>query len=266
MDKFWELVRAGSILQDELIVDCHTHLGPYFNFHIPKNDANGMIDAMDSCGIRSAICSPHIGVVSDYQYGNQLVAVVVQRHPSRFYGYCAINPNYSEKAITDELEKYITLGGFRGVKIHPDLHRCAANARQYHPMWAFAQETGTPVLSHTWDAVATSDPLLFGSIAAEFPEVNIILGHSGGAATGIDNAILVAKDHQNIYLDLTCSRFYHGMLEKMVKEIGAERILFGTDSPFLDCRPRVGFVAIARIADDDKRKIFGLNATRVFKL
>ena len=52
----------------------------------------------------------------------------------------------------------------------------------------------------------------------------------------------------------------------MVGGVGADRILFGTDLPFIDCRPQVGYVAAARISDDDKRRIFGRNARKLFRL
>jgi len=266
VSEIWNKVKFGHILRDELIIDCHTHLGPYFNFPIPKHWAEGMLEAMDSCGIRTAVSAPHVGVLSDFQWANQMMAEVVQKYPERFAGYCTVNPNYPEKDILDELEKCLRHSNFRGIKIHPDLHRCPANAKQYQPVWAFAHEFSVTVLAHTWDALATCDPLMFGPIAKEFPRANILLGHSGGVASGMEKAIQVAKEYRNVYLDLACSRFYHGMLELMVKEVGAERILFGTDMPFLDCRPRIGAVAIAKISDDDKRKIFGLNAKQLFEI
>ncbi len=50
----------------------------------------------------------------------------------------------------------------------------------------------------------------------------------------------------------------------MVHEAGADRVLFGTDLPFLDPRPQLGRVAFAKISDDEKRLILGLNASRIF--
>jgi len=65
---------------------------------------------------------------------------------------------------------------------------------------------------------------------------------------------------------LTGSLLPRGMLERMVNGVGAERVLFGTDMPFVDGRPQIGYVACARIPDDSKRLIFGLNAKRIFRL
>jgi predicted TIM-barrel fold metal-dependent hydrolase len=47
-----------------------------------------------------------------------------------------------------------------------------------------------------------------------------------------------------------------------VREVGSGRVLFGTDNPFIDPRPQIGRVALARIPDEDKLNIFGANARR----
>lgn len=51
----------------------------------------------------------------------------------------------------------------------------------------------------------------------------------------------------------------------MVKEVGADRVLFGTDAPFLDARPAVGRVGYANISDEEKIKIMGENMRDILK-
>jgi len=76
----------------------------------------------------------------------------------------------------------------------------------------------------------------------------------------------VAREYEQYYLDLAGSVLLYGGLETMVERAGAEKILFGTDVPFIDPRPGLGRILCARISDDDKRKILGLNAKRLFDL
>ncbi len=52
---------------------------------------------------------------------------------------------------------------------------------------------------------------------------------------------------------------------EMVRRVGAERILWGTDI-FIDPRPALGRLLMARLSDEDKRLILGLNAKRIFRL
>jgi len=100
--------------------------------------------------------------------------------------------------------------------------------------------------------------------AKEFPGAKILIGHSGLGLDGLEKAIRLTNEHPNTYLDLTSSVCYFGLVEKMVAEAGSERVLFGTDLPFIDPRQKVGQVAFARITEEAKEKILGLNAAQLF--
>jgi predicted TIM-barrel fold metal-dependent hydrolase len=50
----------------------------------------------------------------------------------------------------------------------------------------------------------------------------------------------------------------------LVQCAGSDRVLFGTDIPFMSPDQQIGRVLFARISDDEKRKILGVNALRVF--
>jgi len=266
-DGIWARVRDGGRLDDVLIVDAHTHMGPWYNFHIPGNPwADGMVAAMDACGIDVAIAAPHVGIGPDMAQGNELVAQAAGRFPGRFAAYCSVNPNYPEAEIVAEMEKRLARDEFKGIKIHPVTHDYPANGDGYRPVWAFANERELPVLVHTWEADPKCGPSLFEEIGAEYPKAKIILGHSGATPQGIREAIGAAHKAPNLYLDLTKSLMHRGMVEVMVAEVGVERVLFGTDLPFIGCTGQIGHVAAARIADGDKRRIFGLNAKELFGL
>ena len=265
--EIWDRVREGEILSDVLIVDAHTHMGPWYNFHIPDDAwAEGLIAAMDTCGIDLAVTAPHVGIGPDPVEANRLAAAVVDRHPDRFAAYCTVNPNYPEAEMCAELQNHVAQGTCCGIKIHPTTHDYASNGPGYQPMWDFAHEHRVPVLVHTWGGDPLCGPLLFDDIGAAFPNARIILGHSGASVQGIRESIEVARKRPNLYLDLTKSFMHQGLLEEMVAAVGAERVLFGTDVPFIDCRSQIGYVASARITDREKRLIFGLNAVELFGL
>ncbi len=263
----WSRVRAGEILQDELLIDIHTHMGPWYNFHIADDPwAEGMIEAMDTCGIDLIVTAPHAGIGPEAVEGNKQALDAIGKFPSRIFGYCTVNPNYSETEMIDQLEGYVLRNGFRGIKIHPTTHDYPAFGSGYDAMWRFAHEYELPVLVHTWESDPQCGPLLFDPIGKEFPGAKIILGHSGASAGGIRESIAAAAATPNLYLDLTKSFMHRGLLEVMVNAVGADRVLFGTDLPFLDCRAQVGYVAGGRISDGEKQKIFGLNACDIFRI
>jgi predicted TIM-barrel fold metal-dependent hydrolase len=78
--------------------------------------------------------------------------------------------------------------------------------------------------------------------------------------------VKLGKKRPNIYLDQATSQAGYGWIERFVREVGAEKILFGSDMPFISAPQQIGKVLYARISDADKRKILGENAKRIFRL
>jgi predicted TIM-barrel fold metal-dependent hydrolase len=100
-------------------------------------------------------------------------------------------------------------------------------------------------------------------VAKEYPDVAFILGHSGGTPAGYVEAIEVAQRHDNIYLDLCRSEMSPVWVERLVSEVGADRVLWGTDFPFLEPRYLVGRLACTTLSDQEKRQVFGESAARL---
>ena len=64
----------------------------------------------------------------------------------------------------------------------------------------------------------------------------------------------------NYFLE-TCSTFRTpGVIEELVDKAGADRVLFGSDTPLMDPRPQLGKIITAAIDSDAKRLILGENA------
>ena len=257
-------VSQGLALTDEFVIDAHCHMGRWFNFNIPMGDAAGMVARMDRLGIRACVAAHHSSIGPDFKYGNDEVLRAMTDFPGRIYGYATVNPNYPEAEVVAELDRCIS-AGMVGVKIHPDSHQCMIDDEKYRPVWEFANEHHLPLLSHT--STNGKNPVkAFEKLAETYPNVSMILGHSGFGSEGADQSIEAAKKSQNIYLEITGSVIVYGTLERMVEELGAERVLFGTDLPFIDPRPQLGRVAFAKITDEEKRQILGRNAVSIFKI
>ena len=65
----------------------------------------------------------------------------------------------------------------------------------------------------------------------------------------------------------TCSTFRSpGVIEELVREAGAERVLFGSDIPLMDPRSQLGKIITADISDEAKRLILGANAARLLRI
>jgi predicted TIM-barrel fold metal-dependent hydrolase len=258
-------IEQGLPLKGVFIMDVHGHLGHVRNRHTPFNDAKSVIRIMDRIGIDKVCLSGMASLRSDYRFGNDLIGEALKNYPDRLIGYAVVNPNYPEKDIIEELDRCFNKLGMKAIKIHPVYHGCPVDSSNYHPIFEYASARGCPILSHTWEGESEDDPSLFDKLSRDYPRVNFILGHSGARPRGVEKCIKLARKRDNIYLDLACSLLmYFGVVENFVKQVGADKILYGSDFVFHDPRPHLGKIAYARISDRDKVKILGLNAARIF--
>jgi predicted TIM-barrel fold metal-dependent hydrolase len=261
MTEYFENIHAGRPLPDIEIIDLHAHLGPYYNMHIPDSDAPSMIKTMDLCGIQKAVISTTLSFDTDIVLGNNMMLEAMATFPGRLYGACSVSGNYPELSLA-ELERTMSNRGVVMVKVHPFSTRCRLSDRRMKGIFDYAARRELFVLVHTWldnDAYGTQD--VFAAVAAEYPPIKWVMGHSGGPYGSV-RAVELARKVENIYLDITLSMMPAQQIEYFVREVGSERVLFGTDNPFIDPRPQVGRVALARIPDRDKINIFGANARR----
>lgn len=264
MSALRERVLAGQPLTDLLVIDSHAHMGPWFNFHIPSCDAAGMVRTMDRLGVSACIASAHASIGPDFRLGNDTIARAIAAHPGRIYGYIGVNPNYPADEMREELRRCRAIPGFVGIKLHPDVHRVRADDERYTPAWEFAAEQNLPVLSHAGAGSAFNSPSHFDRPAEAHSQVAIILAHSASAQESMDAAVDLARKRANVHLDICGSPLLIWALEQLVERLGSERILFGTDLPFIDPRPGLGRLAFARIAEEQKRDLLGRNAARIF--
>ncbi len=263
MTPYSERIHSGLPLDNVEIIDVHAHLGPYFNMHIPDCEAESMIMNMDRCGIDKTVFSTTFGINADFVAGNEKMLEEIKHHRGRLYGACLVNGHYPEMSM-DELEHCFSADfDVTMIKIHPFSTQCRMDDRRMNKIYEFASQKKLLVLVHTWldnDAYGNQD--LFAQVAKDYPDIKWLMGHSGGPY-GSNHAVELAQEIKNIYLDIALSTCPARQIEFLVKEVGSKHVLFGTDNPFIDPRPQIGRVGLARISHEDKLNIFSRNAMRL---
>ena len=244
-----------AVIDGYKVIDFHAHsFGTELNGM--KNDVCLMLRAMDLAGVDIA-CVSDVSFI-DGTTSNDLNASFVALHSSRFLGFAYVSPVMPDNLI-EELARAIDTLGFVGIKLYPRFAPWDFSQQPWHPIYQFADERGLPVLIHT-DASPNCQPRFLREIAPLYPNATFVAGHSGNTSGARSQAIAAAHAHSNVYLE-TCSTFRApGVIEQLVSEIGAERVLFGTDMPLMDPRAQLGKIITARISDDAKRRILGENA------
>jgi predicted TIM-barrel fold metal-dependent hydrolase len=118
------------------------------------------------------------------------------------------------------------------------------------------------ILIHTWgNNDPHNGPRHIKMIADKYKNATFIMGHS--APGELDEAIEVARTHDNVMLDLCDIHRHSGIVDKMVEGVGADKVLFGTDIPWYDPSYCLGSVLFSHISDEDKYKVIYGNAKKI---
>ena len=256
-------VKKGLPIDDVLIIDSHNHLGKWGAFYVPQGGTiEQMITSMNLLGVDKICVTAMSSIGPDYIYGNDMVIEAMKKYPDRVIGYVTVNPTYPED-MKHELDRCFSNSGFKGIKMHPGCHGHAIDDKNYKPAFEEADRRGCPVLIHTW---GDSDISAFEIVAAEYKNANFIMAHCGGNWSCFPHAVDVINKHDNIYGDFAVASSPEGNVEWFVEQVGSKKMLFGTDMPFYDPSPTLARVAMARISDEAKADILGLNMKSLLKL
>ncbi|TDW94819.1 MULTISPECIES: amidohydrolase family protein [Kribbella] len=244
------------------IVDVHAHLGPYSLFFIPESDAATMVAVMDRTGTDVTVLAANRAIQQDAHLGNSQSLAAVDAYPHRIAAYAVINPWQEPE---HELERLAGDDRFVGIKVHPSLHRYPVTGARYAAVWAFAESTGCPVLSHSEHQSPYDAPRLFEAVAERYPGTSVVLGHAGITPAGVDEAIAAARRYDSLWLEVCGSQMTGPLIRAMVDQVGSGRVLFGSDFPFIDQRMSLGRVVCAPLTESQRQDVLSGNARKLFR-
>jgi predicted TIM-barrel fold metal-dependent hydrolase len=245
---------------------------------------------------------------------NNVVAEGVKRRPERFRAMATL-PQSDMKAAVEELERAVKELGLVGAIVNPnpkgDESTPPLDDDYWFPLYAKAQELDVPLFIHAafltgrryvryrlgymlgqpLEETIAGPTLVYGGVLEEFSRLKIIIAHGGGGTTcqigrylnppGREEVSLYGSKYKGSFLDGYKKLYFDGTLytkealELLIRVVGAERVLFGTETPgrgsfqyegrmLDDLRPVVE--SIEWLTPAQKRMIFENNARRVFNL
>lgn len=155
---------------------------------------------------------------------NETVAKAIEEYPDRFLGWIFVNPK-GKKDPMEEYDKWKDVPGFIGVKAHPFWHQFAPI--ELLPIAEKVAEAGKPMLLH----IGFDSHGDFLSLVRKVPELKLILAHTG--FPGYSDSWKLIKDKTNIWVDVSADAYVdEKAIKNVVKYLGADRCLFGTDGPY----------------------------------
>lgn len=171
---------------------------------------------------------------------NRVFADAVEKYPQRLIAFAGIDPRRNKAA--EMVGRFLKEWGMKGIKLH-SAAGFYPNDKACYPIYEKALEYGVPVLLHTGEVLKPlyfkyCQPIYVQEVAMDFPDLPIILAHTGGC--WYSEAVAICNNATNVYLDLALWQprllrpleFYRA-LRTLLDSVPWQRVLFGSDYPFL---------------------------------
>jgi predicted TIM-barrel fold metal-dependent hydrolase len=251
-------------------IDVHTH--PILRHdHRGRAGADQLIGRARAHGIRHLVVlgdvlgfgrSPseaQLRIINDETHG------LMRRHPGMVTGFCHLNPTLGARAVWREVERCVALG-FRGLKL--EIANNAADACM-RPLMEAAHRHNLVVLQHAWSMTKIgersfhTDPEDVATLARRFPGVRIIMAHLTGCGV---RGVLAVRDCPNVWVDTSGAAPESGLVEYAVAQLGAGRVLYGSDVPIRDFAVALARITGSRLDAKTRRRILHDNAAALLGL
>ena len=251
------------------IWDVHTHVGPPG----PKPDRRmeELLKVADRMGVeRLCLFMPqpwhYEPTPEQFRRCNDDALGILKEWGSRVFGFVYLNPAHT-RASLDELERCVADGPMIGVKLWVG---CRCNRPELDPIVQRAAELKALILQHTWikqrgkgNLPHESTPMELAELSARHPGVPLVCGHTGGGDWAL--GIRAIRARPEIHADLSGGDPVSGEVEMAVRELGAGRVLYGSDVTGRSFASQLGRVLGADISVADKRLILRENLRRLLQ-
>jgi predicted TIM-barrel fold metal-dependent hydrolase len=248
-----------------MIWDVHTHLNGV-DGRTPEEKMAQLIRYADRMGVERLVVMMGYPFLEDpsteqlRQQNDQCLKALSHYH-DRAFGFVYLSTRHPEFSVK-ELDRCVKDGPMVGIKLWV-ARRC--DVKEIDPIVERAIELKAPILQHTWMKVfgnlpGESSPLDLVALARRHPTANFFCGHTGGDWA---RGVRAIRGSKNLTADLGGSDPTTGFVEMAVRELGAERIVFGSDAGGRSFASQIAKVMGADITEPQRKLIFKDNLKRL---
>ncbi len=209
---------------------------------------------------------------------NEEIAEVAAANPDVLIPFASVDPARGRRGVL-EARRLIADYGVRGFKFHPNLQAFFPNDRKAYPLYEEITAAGLPALFHSGHSgigsglpggggirLKYSNPMYVDDVAADFPELTIVLAHP--SFPWQDEAISVALHKQQVYIDLSgwSPKYFPPQLVQYANTLLRDRVLFGSDYPLITPDRWLADFEKIDIRDEVRPLILKENAARLLGL
>jgi len=215
-------------------------------------------------------------VLEEWRRLNRWATDEVTKHPDRIVCLVGVDPVLmSVEQVQTEVREQVAAGA-AGIKIAPMFIGIHPDDDRMEVVWRIARELDVPVLSESGGTTRRGEPAWghpqhFDPVCVAYPEVRIQLAH---LSLGADDALvaLTAK-HRNVWADTSLrlggypgDDFSPSGLVDLIRRIGTDRVLYGTNYPMVDPRAYADAFRALPLAPGELRAVATDNALALYPL
>jgi predicted TIM-barrel fold metal-dependent hydrolase len=254
-----------------MIIDVNAFLGEW-PFRKLSGDVNTLLRIMAKCKIDMALVSSLNAIFyKDCEEANVWLKRILQTSKS-LIGICTINP-YFPNSI-ENLHECINEMGMVGVKIHPNYH--GYNLEDNSIIDQFFKECSKakiPIIiplriqdersHHPSSKIPPISASQIISAARKNSSLKIIVCNA--KSNEVSQICMKMHEFNNLYIAFSWVQSLN-FIEKMVKNVGSNKLLWGSNFPINYVEPMLRQVTESRIDEEDKEKILAENAKKIFSI
>ena len=212
--------------------------------------------------VSQGYCSELHPTPAQFREENDRVMRAVRRFPDRSFGSVYLSPAFPEFSV-QEFNRCVRDGPMVSIgEVEADR---PCSVPEMDVIVERAASMHVPILQHTWMKVGgnepgESTPYDVVALAKRHPNVQFVCVHTGG---DWERGIRIIRDTKNVSAEIAGSNPTSGFVEMAVRELGAERVIYGSDAGGRSFASQLAKVLGAEIPDAAKELILGGNLRRL---
>ena len=264
--------------QDPVTGEILAAAAEYFGGHPPQPTAEEVAAYYRERGLAAVLFTVDDEAgMGRHRLGNDEVLAAAEANPDVLIPFGSVDPHKGKLGVREARE--LIERGVRGFKFHPNIQAFWPNDRSWYPLYEVIAEAGLIALFHSGTTgigagmpggggvrLKYSNPMAVDDVAADFPELDIILAHP--SFPWQEEALAIAVHKPNVYIDLSgwSPKYFPEILVQYINTRLKDKMLFGSDYPLITPDRWLRDFETIGIRDEVRPLVLKENAARLLGL
>jgi predicted TIM-barrel fold metal-dependent hydrolase len=268
----------SALRVDDKLTDSQAAMGRYFRYQPQHQTVPEMAEMYRKLRMAFVVFTVDGERGASRGVTNEEVAELAHQHGDVAIPFASINPHRG-KAGVEQARRLIKDFRVKGFKFHPSVQEFFPDDRLAYPLYEVIAEAKLPALFHTGQTgvgagtrggggirLKYSNPLHLDDVAADFPDMPIVLAHP--SFPWQEEALSVATHKPQVYIDLSgwSPKYFPPILIQYANSLLKDKILFGSDYPVISPEKWMEEFAKLPIKPEVRPLIMKENAARLLRL